>query len=109
MIGVRDVVFIRYSGNDAEALLQRLRKLIGRGFHRRSINGVADILLLSPLRTGIVQLLHHFQGKCSAFLRGMGNAEHPYAHLIETGITEGNRTVVVVEELINSLPLLQTC
>ena len=109
MIGVRDVVLICHTRNNAEALLQRLRKLIGRGFHRRSINGVADILLFSPLRTGIIQLFHHFQGKCSAFLRCMGNTEHPYTHLIETGITEGYRTVVVVEEFINGLPLLQTC
>ena len=37
MVAVGDVVVVRYVLNDAEALLQALGKLIGRGFHRCSV------------------------------------------------------------------------
>ena len=48
MIAVCNIILIRYARNDSETLLEALWKTIGRGFHGRTVYGIADMLCLLP-------------------------------------------------------------
>ena len=109
MIGVRDVVVIRDALDDTEALLKCLRELVGRRLHRCTVQGVADVLFLSPLRALVVQILHDLQCKRLRLRIRMGLSGHAYTHLVEAGVAEGKGGVVSEKKLIDLLALLEAC
>ena len=90
MIRIRDVVMIRHVLDNTESLLQALRELIRRGFHRSAVQRIADILGFSPLRALVIELLHNLQRKLLALGVRMRYAQHSHAHLIQAGITEAD-------------------
>ena len=96
MITVGNIILICHTFNNAESLLQTLRKLVGRRFHRSPVYGIADVLRLSPLLTFIIQPLHHRKGERPCFRIGMGFSKHPHTHLIQSRISQRNRGITVV-------------
>ena len=61
-----------------------------------------------PFGALIVQFLHDFHAECFAFFRGVGNAQHSYAHFIEACVAEGNGAVIIEEQFINGFAFFQT-
>ena len=67
MIGVCDIALVRDAGNNAEALLQALGKLIGGRFQRRTVEAEINVVLRLPGLAGIVHMLHDGQGERLCF------------------------------------------
>ena len=63
MVGVRDIAAVGDAGHNAEALLQALRKFVGRGFQRRAVQAEINVVLALPLGAGIVHMLHDMQAQ----------------------------------------------
>ena len=108
VIGVGDVLVVGNILDDTEALLQALGELVGRGFQRRAVQRIIDILSSFPFVALIVHVLHDFQRKGLHGRVGMALAEHCHATFIQTCIAETNSRIAVVEQLVNSLTLFQT-
>ena len=109
VIAVGDVVFVRDALDDAEALLQALGKLVGRGLHGCAVYRVADALRGAPLGALVVETLHDLETELPALVRGVGLACHAHAHLIETCVAQADRAVVVVEQTVDLLTFFQAC
>ena len=108
VVRVRDVVLVGDALDDAEALLQALRELVGRRFERRAVERVVDVLGGFPLRRVLVQLLHDFEAERLAFrLRELLAVEGKH-RLPEAGIAERNRRVAAVQVLVDRCPLRKT-
>ena len=58
MVAVGNVVLVCDTLDDAEALLQALGKLVGRGLHGCAVDGVADALRGPPLGALVIETLH---------------------------------------------------
>ena len=54
MVAVCDVVSVSYALYDAETSLETLRKRVGCGLQRGSVDAVIDILRLFPLRAVVI-------------------------------------------------------
>ena len=98
MITVGDVVVIRDILDDTKPLLQALCKLVCCGFHRRTVERVADILRFSPL-----------QRKWFCLLVGVALSGHLHAHLVQAGVAKADGRVVAEQQLVDLLTLLESC
>ena len=107
MVAVGDVVFIRDTFDEAEALLEAFGEFVGGGLHRGAVDGVGDVFLRSPFAAFVIQLLHDGHGEFPSLFRGVRDTEHADAHFIEAGIAEGNGAVVIEEELVDGLAFLE--
>jgi hypothetical protein len=108
MIAVGNVVLVGYMRDNSKTLLEALSKLVGGGFHRCAVNGIADVFSCAPFLALVVEALHNLHSKFTAFRRGVGLAQHAVAHFAQAGIAEGNRAVVIKEELVDRFTLLET-
>ena len=108
MVAVRDIILVGHTRDDPETALQALREAVGGRFHRRPVQGVADVLGGAPLGALVVEVLHHAEREGLRLRIRMGLAHHPHAHLVETGVAEGNGRVVVKQQLIDLLALFQS-
>ena len=109
MVAVGDVVVIRDILDDAKPLLQTLCKLVCCGFHRRTVERVADILRFSPLHAVVIQRLHDLQRKWFCLLVGVALSGHLHAHLVQAGVAEADGRVVAEQQLVDLLTLLESC
>ena len=107
VVGVGDVVLVRDSLHDAEALLQALGELVGRRLERSAVEGVVDVLGLLPLRGVLVELLHHLEAELLALGLGELLADHREDALPEPRVAERDRRVAAVEELVDLLALVE--
>ena len=107
MVAVGDVVFVRDALDDAEALLQALGKLVGRGLHGCAVDGVADALRGPPLRALVVQALHDLEAELTSLIGSVGFSCHAHAHLIKTRIAKADGAVVVKEQAVDLLALFE--
>ena len=107
VIAVGDIALVRHALDDAEALLQALRKLIGRALERRAVQRIVDDLGGLPLRGILVELLHNFEAKLLALRLGELLADEAVDALPQTGVAERQRRIAAVQELIDGLALLE--
>ena len=63
MIAVGDIILVRNAGDHTETLLQTLGKFIGSGFQRRTVKAEINMFFGLPCSSGLVEVLHHLQGK----------------------------------------------
>ena len=108
VVAVGDITVVGDAGDDAETTLQVLCELVGRRLHRGAVEGERDVFLLTPLSTLVVHVLHYRQGKSLAAFFGVGMTGHVLHALIEACISERNRRVAVIEQLVDGLTGLQT-
>ena len=108
MVAVGDIALVGHALDDAEALLQALGKLVGRGLQRRAVEGIVDVLGSLPLLALVVHLLHDGQGERRGGGVGMALAGHVLHALIESGVAEGDGGVAVVEQAVDGFALLET-
>ena len=108
MVAVGDIALVGHALDDAEALLQALGKLVGRGLERCAVEGIVDVLGSLPLLALVVHLLHDGQGERRGGGVGMALAGHVLHALIESGVAEGDGGVAVVEQTVDGFALLET-
>ena len=108
MVAVGNVILVRHALDDAKPLLEALGKLIGGGLQRGPIQGEVNVLLLLPPLTGVVESLHHFQGKWHGLRIRVRLACHVVHALVQARVAQGDGGVSAVEKLVNGLPLLQS-
>ena len=107
MVGVRDIVAVRDARHKAKTLLQALGKLVGRGLQRRAIQAEINVVLVLPLGTGVVHVLHNVQRKRLGGGVGVALAGHILAALIQARIAQADGGIAAVEQLVDGLALLQ--
>ena len=54
-------------------------------------------------------MLHYLECKLLSLRIRVRYAQHPHAHLIQTGIAQADGRIIVVQETVNLLSLLQAC
>lgn len=86
VIGVGDVGLVRNARDDAEAFLQFLRKLVGRGFQRCAIEGEVHVFLGFPALAVGIQAFHDAHAEGHAFRIGVGYTLHIVHAFAEAGI-----------------------
>ena len=109
VIGVGDVALVRNAGDYAETLLQALCELVRRGFEGRTVKRIVDILLLLPLRAGVVEALHDLKTQLLALRFGELSADQLVHALPQSRIAEGYGGVAAVKELVYLLALFEPC
>lgn len=109
MIAVRDIALVRHAGDNAETLLQALGEFIRRGFERRAVQRVVDILCVAPRHAGVVESLHDFKPQLLALFLGKLLADELVHALPQSGIAERNGGISAVQQLVYLLALFESC
>ena len=109
VIGISDIISIRYTRNLAKSLLKTFSKLICCGLKRSAVNAEINICFLLPPVASLVHMLHNVKCKRLALRVGMRLACHIFSTFIKTCITERNCRISVIKKLINLLSLFKPC
>ena len=88
VVGVRDIALVRHALDHAEALLQALGELVGRGLERRAVEGVVDVFGGFPLLALVVHLLHDGEGERRCAGVGVALAGHVLHALVKARVAE---------------------
>ena len=107
MVGVRDIIAVRDARHKPKTLLQALGKLVGRGLQRRAVQAEINVVLVLPLSTGVVHVLHNVQRKRLGGRVGVAFAGHILAALIQARVAQTDGGIAAVEQLVDGLALLQ--
>ena len=109
VVGVRDIALVRHTLDHAEALLQALGELVGRGLERRSVEGVVDVFGGFPLLALVVHLLHDGEGEGRGTGVGVALAGHVLHALVESCVAERDGGVAVIEQAVDRFALFEPC
>ena len=107
MVGVGDIVAVGHARDDAEALLQALGELVGRGFQRRAVEAEVDVGFRFPLGAGVVHVLHDLQRERLSGRVGVALAGHILAAFVQARVAQADGGVTAVQQLIDRLAFLQ--
>ena len=107
VVGVRHVVPVRHPRDDSETPLQALRKAVGRGLERRSVERVVDVLGGLPLRRVLVELPHDLKAELLPFRLGELPAGERVDAFPQPRVAERDRRVAAVQKRVDALPALQ--
>ena len=107
MVGVRDIIAVRDARHKPKTLLQALGKLVGRGLQRRAVQAEINVVLVLPLSTGVVHVLHNVKRKRLGGRVGVAFAGHILAALIQARVAQTDGGITAVEQLVDGLALLQ--
>ena len=107
MVGVGDIVAVGHARDDAEALLQALGELVGRGFQRRAVEAEVDVGFCLPLGAGVVHVLHDLQRERLGGRVGVALAGHILAAFVQARVAQTDGGVAAVQQLVDRLAFLQ--
>ena len=107
VVGVRDIIAVRDARHKPKTLLQALGKLVGRGLQRRAVQAEINVVLVLPLSTGVVHVLHNVKRKRLGGRVGVAFAGHILAALIQARVAQTDGGITAVEQLVDGLTLLQ--
>ena len=100
---------VRDALDHAEALLQALGELVGRGLERGPVERVVYVLGGLPLGALVVHALHDREREGLGLLVGVALARHVLDALVEAGVAQADGRVASVEKPVDGLALPQAC
>ena len=88
MVAVGNVILIGDTGNNTEALLQALGKLISGGLNGRAIQRIVNMLCGLPFSALIVHVLHNTKGKILCIRVSVTLASHSFNTFIQASVAK---------------------